>query len=130
MENVKYTIDERRTEKEMKKVFKRARFKNRVQKVSKWVADNKVIVLTCGPALIGLATVIIRSGAGIIKAGVNTMNVRNEKKVKDFYCYDRSLGHYWSLRRELSNREWVEIDNRKKNGERLADILKDLHVLK
>ena len=50
--------------------------------------------------------------------------------MKDLYCYDRSLGHYWRLRRELSNKEWLEIDQRKKNGERLADILDEMKVLK
>ena len=53
-----------------------------------------------------------------------------EKKVKDLYCYDRSLGHYWALRRELTNAEWVLVDKRKANGERLADILDELKVLK
>jgi len=50
--------------------------------------------------------------------------------LKDLYCYDRSLGHYWKLRRELTNSEWVEIDQRKQNGERLADILDELKALK
>jgi len=58
------------------------------------------------------------------------VNLRKEKDVKELYCYDRSLGHYWVLRRELTNREWIEIDQRKKNGERLADILSELKVLK
>lgn len=53
-----------------------------------------------------------------------------EEELKDLYCYDRSLGHYWRLRRELSNKEWLEIDQRKKNGERLADILDEMKVLK
>lgn len=48
---------------------------------------------------------------------------------KHLYCYDRSLGHYWKLRRELTNEEWLEIDKRKKNGERLSDILDDMRVL-
>ena len=58
------------------------------------------------------------------------VNLRKEEKLKDLYCYDRSLGHYWALRRELTNKEWVEINKRKQNGERLADILSELKVLK
>ena len=56
--------------------------------------------------------------------------MKKEKDLKDLYCYDRSLGHYWTLRRRLTNAEWVEIDKRKNNGERLADILSELKVLK
>ena len=52
-----------------------------------------------------------------------------EQTLKDLYCYDRSLGHYWKLRRELTNEEWLEIDKRKKNGERLSDILDAMRVL-
>ena len=52
-----------------------------------------------------------------------------EQDLKDLYCYDRSLGHYWKLRRELTNDEWLEIDKRKKEGERLSDILDDMKVL-
>ena len=53
-----------------------------------------------------------------------------KEKVKDLYCYDRSVGHYWKLRRELSNKEWLEIDQREKNGERLSDILSEMKVMK
>jgi len=53
-----------------------------------------------------------------------------KEKAKDLYCYDRSVGHYWKLRRELSNKEWLEIDQREKNGERLSDILSEMKVLK
>lgn len=58
------------------------------------------------------------------------ITLHKEEGVKNLYCYDRSLGHYWRLRRELSNKEWLEIDQRKKNGERLSDILAELKVLK
>ena len=72
--------------------------------------------------------------AGVVGWGIkNLVKARNQKKeelLKNNYCYDRSLGHYWKLRRELTNSEWVEIDKRKKNGERLADILDSLKVLK
>ena len=57
-------------------------------------------------------------------------NLHKAESIKNMYCYDRSLGHYWRLKRELSNKEWLDIDRRKRNGERLADILSELRVLK
>jgi hypothetical protein len=60
----------------------------------------------------------------------NNKEMKKQEDLKNLYCYDRSLGHYWKLKRELTNSEWVEIDKRKKNGEHLADILDELKVLK
>lgn len=95
------------------------RFKN----TKEWVIRNKEMVITFTPIVIGGVTTIVKV------VGKN-VNLRKEESVKNLYCYDRSLGHYWALRRELSNREWIEIDKRKRNGERLADILAELRVLK
>ena len=66
----------------------------------------------------------------VAKVVSKRINLRKQEELKDLYCYDRSLGHYWRLRRELSNKEWLEIDQRKKNGERLSDILAEMKVLK
>lgn len=66
----------------------------------------------------------------LIKRGIKAIDLRKAKDVKELYCYDRSLGHYWRLKRELSNTEWLAIESRRANGERLADILADLKVLK
>lgn len=70
---------------------------------------------------------------GGIAAGAKMLSkhaaLAKEQDLKDLYCYDRSLGHYWKLRRELTNDEWLEIDKRKKEGERLSDILDDMKVL-
>lgn len=97
--------------------------KIRFQNTKEWVIRNKEMVITLTPIVIGGVTTIVKV------VGKN-VNLRKEESVKNLYCYDRSLGHYWALRRELSNKEWIEIDKRKRNGERLADILSELKVLK
>lgn len=100
-----------------------AKAKNGIRQAGEWVNRNKEYVMIFGPLAIGGATAIVR------QVGKHH-NLRKEEDVKNLYCYDRSLGHYWALKRELSNREWVEIDQRKAKGERLADILEQLRVLK
>ena len=130
MKNVSYTIDEKRTERQFKKVLRKQAFKRRVSAVGRWISDNRNVIVLVGPAAIGLAATVAKLTIGTAKAGVKSINLQKEKKIKDCYCYDRSLGHYWSLRRKLTNSEWTEIDKRKRNGERMADILNDLHVLK
>lgn len=93
------------------------------RETKRWVSDNKEILAVVVPAVIGGA-------ATIAKVAGRHHNLQKQEAMKNLYCYDRSLGHYWALRRELSNREWLEIDRRKKNGERLSDILKELNVLR
>lgn len=99
------------------------KIKEKIQKGKEWVIKNKDTVIVFTPVVIGgIAT--------IAKVAGKRINLQKQEAVKNLYCYDRSLGHYWSLRRELSNHEWLEIDMRKKNGERLSDILSELRVLK
>lgn len=67
---------------------------------------------------IGLAGV-----AGICKYVGRARRLNQEQKLKDLYIYDRSMGRYVELRRKLRQKDLVEISRRRKNGERLTDIL-------
>lgn len=120
MENEIYYIDGfKKTRGQKVKV----KIKDASRKTANWCYRNKDLLIVIVPASMGLATASIKAIGKHVK-------FKREKNLKDLYCYDRSLGHYWRLRRELSNSEWVEIDKRKANGERLADILSELKVLK
>lgn len=109
--------------KEAKRRERREWIRNKVNNIGNWINNNKELVMILAPASIGAVT------AGV-KAINRNAKLKKDKDLKELYCYDRSLGHYWKLRRELTNSEWVEIDKRKNNGERLADILDELKVLK
>ena len=97
--------------------------KQKANKAIDWCIRNKDGIMYVAPTVI--------SGVVVLAKVFNKhATVKKQEQLKDLYCYDRSLGHYWKLRRELSNAEWIEIDRRKKAGERLADILDELKVLK
>ena len=71
------------------------------------------------------------SAATALGHGMDRMAQAKEDRLRHTsYCYDRSLGHYWELRRNPSNAEWMEINYRKKCGESLADILRSMHLLR
>lgn len=112
---------------EYKRATRRNSFKScakqNLASIGDWIYRNKKMFTFFSPMVIGLTTATVK---GISKRS----NLKKEEHVKKHYCYDRSLGHYWELRRELSNKEWREIDRRKRNGERLADILSEFKVLK
>lgn len=115
--------DVKESYKTQRKIRRKKRFQKKVNNVKQWLSDNKGIIIFLTPAIIGIT-------ASCIKTAERHSRLKKEKEVKDLFCYDRSLGHYWALRRKLTNKEWTEIDSRKNNGERLADILDDLKVLK
>lgn len=87
-----------------------------------WCCENPEMAVAIG-------SMIFAGGKYLTKAAVKRSNIKAEEDVKNLYCYDRSLGHYWKLRRELRNDEWIEIDRRKRNGESLSDILYSMRVL-
>lgn len=99
------------------------RAKQRIKNGTDWVVANKDLVMFMAP-------IIISGTATLIKVIGRNVNLHKEQNLKELYCYDRSAGHYWELRRKLTRSEWVEIDRRRMNGERYADILSDMKVLK
>lgn len=110
-------------QKEARRRERKEQLERKAKDIGRWISNNKEMILLVGPAALGALT----TGVKVVSKHAQQ---RKEQDLKDLYCYDRSLGHYWRLRRELTNSEWVEIDKRKKNGERLADILDELKVLK
>lgn len=81
-------------------------------------------------ATIAILTVAVPMTVDLVKTAVKRKNCNDEKKLKDNYIYDRSKGHYYELKRKPTSRQWAIIDDRRDQGERLSDILDDLHLLK
>lgn len=108
---------------ETKLEYWKRRLAAKLDECKDWMCRNKEAIIVFAPVLIGGVTTVVK----IIGKRVN---LNKEDDIKNLYCYDQSLGHYWALRRRLSNKEWLEIDARKKAGERLGDILNELKALK
>lgn len=108
---------------DFKKAKRKAWIREKYQKAKSFVTGNKEILIVAIPAAGAVGKMLVKSVS-------KHFSLKQEEHLKNEYCYDRSLGHYWGLKRKLSNSEWIQIDNRKKNGERLADILDDMKVLK
>lgn len=117
-------IDDFRKESKRRELKEKVKAKasNAYQKTKAFCINNREIVI---PVVITLSTGLVK----LSKMAVKSKNLKKEEQLKEEYCYDRSLGHYWKLRRPLTNDEWLEIDQRKRNDERLSDILAELKVL-
>lgn len=115
--------------KDFERESKRREFKeNAKQKISNavnLVREHKEEIMILSPIIIAGITGVTKVSKGMIR----NHNLNKEQDLKELYCYDRSLGHYWKLRKPLSNNDWIAINDRKKNGETLADILSSMNVL-
>jgi len=92
-------------------------------KLQNWWDNNKQYAAVVAPII---GAVVIKSISAISKGH----KIQTEYKSKDLRCYDASIGHYWELRRKLTNQDWLYINSRKARGESLGDILKDMNALK
>lgn len=90
---------------------------------AEWCKDHKEAIIVFGPVIMG----------GIIeiaKISSRRHTVNEEKALKERYVYDRSAGHYFELKRQPKSSEWLQIEQRKMNGETLGAILNDMRLLK
>lgn len=116
-------VEEFDATKERRKARKKEKFNNTLNNIKNFYYNHRIEVVVFGPVILAIL-------GKTLKFTGKQINNRSQKQIKNLYCYDRSLGHYWKLRRELTNDEWIVIDKRKQNGERLADILNELKVLR
>jgi hypothetical protein len=114
---------ELKAEAKCKMITMKFRAQNDIRRAKKWVEENPELAVIIGGTVVGGAKFVCKNGAQHAK-------LNKAQKVKELYLYDPSMGHYWELSRKLSNREYLIIDQRRANGERMANILDDMGVLK
>lgn len=119
-------IDAKKFERARRRAQVREWVGDKTQELAEWAEDHQEFLRVAIPFTTGAVALIAKGARNVSKR----RKLDEERRLKENYCYDRSLGHYWELRRKLTNEEWRIIEARRANGERLADILNDLKVLK
>ena len=76
-----------------------------------------------------LATTAVGGLFGLAKRADRKRDIREQQRLKDEYIYDHSIGRHVHLRRKPTNREYLEIERRRGNGERMGSILEDMRLL-
>lgn len=112
--------------KEQKKEERRRKRKESFDSVVKWLEEHWVLAAAFLTALASVLGAVIKALAGIKRSE----NVKEEKRLKENFIYDRRRGHYIEVRRKPSANQWMEIDNRYDDGESMAEILDDLNLIK
>lgn len=98
--------------------------KEKVKTGWKWCMDNKGDVLFA----LGVGAAAAKT-VNSLKSGGKTATQR-EYEGRQFRVYDPHTGLYYKLRREMTNREKVELDRRSLKGETYGMILDDMGLLK
>lgn len=113
-------------EKEIRKAQRRREIKNKVNDAMNWINHNKEVLVIVIPAGIALFNGTVKFGRSISR----NIALHQEKQIKELKIYDRSLGRYIDLKRPLKHSDMKTILERKENGERLANILMDMDLVK
>ena len=93
------------------------------EKVMQKAKENKEVLIVFGPVAIGA---MVEIG----KAMNRSSTMRTNKRLRENYVYDRSAGHYYETKRKLKNKEWLQFDERRDQGEPVGRILNDMGLLK
>ena len=91
-----------------------------IVEAAEWVTKHPETVYLAGGAL------------SLGSAGFRALRKTNTQKEQEYqrtHVYDYSLGHHWTLRRELNKTEMLEYKRRKESGEPIGDILESMRVL-
>ena len=92
-------------------------------KAREWAAAHRAEITVFGPPMITFTM-------EMIKVISRRHNISEERRLKDNYVYDRVNGHYYETSRKLKSSEWLQLDERKAEGESIGAILRDMEVLK
>lgn len=101
--------------------------KEAFRKTGEWAKEHKkeVSIIT----MIATATGIKIIGTKMYRT-LNPTNAQIERDRIDHTYYDPSSGLHWDLKRRLTNLERSRVDEARRNGTPVYDILKAMKVLK
>jgi hypothetical protein len=93
-----------------------------ITKTLNFIADHQEEIVMSVPVFFAI-------GNAIHKTRVEN-RIENEYRRKTYSQWDPRSMHSWDLRRPLTNREKMILDERVRRGERMVDVLESMRVLR
>ena len=103
----------------IKKLFAKA-WKS-IQDAAQWCLDH--------PESVYIISGAAAAGSAVYKKFFYKTAAQKELEYQRRHVWDASLGHHWTLRRDLTSTEMTEMTRRRQAGESYADILESMRVL-
>lgn len=103
----------------------KTKVKNAGSKVVELCRDHGTEVVS----VITVSTVAVKGARSIINSFRPTKYEKERKRI-DHTFYDPSRGTHYDLKRKMTNKENLELSERKANGEDVGKILKSMKLLK
>jgi len=91
-----------------------------IKNAAQWCMDNQEVVYVIS----GITTIAY----SIVKK-IRKNAVLKEQEFHRTHIFDRSLNHWWSLKRDLTTNEMLEYEHRRATGETIGEILESMKVL-
>lgn len=105
----------------------------KADKVKSWIGDKaragKKFVKEHGKETVLTGIAVATTVTSVYKTFKPSVYERERKRIDHTY-YDPSSGAHYQLKRKLTNKERQELVDRKRAGEKVLDILKDMKVAK
>lgn len=130
MKNEKIVYINEELIKEAKKNQRKLARKKKMEKAKIWIKNNGAKALVLTVTAISVITPVGLSITDRVNRARTNKRLEDVERAKDLRIYDRSLGYYIDLKRRLSPKELTKLNDRKKNGENLIDILNDMNLIK
>lgn len=111
--------------KELKQRIKKEKRKKRWKARLNWVENHAEEVAAIG----GAAATVLAGVCKVAKVWHRKSVLDKERKLKERYVYDRSVGKYHHLRRTMTAAETKEFARRKASGEKTVNILESMRLL-
>ena len=112
--------------KDLKRMSAKAWMRERIDDVTKFYSENREFVLLVAVPAVKAITDLSKVG---IKSIAKNQKAKKEYNDREHRIYDPSLHCYWELKRKMTNTEKAMVAVRRRNGEKLSDILFDMRLL-
>lgn len=117
--------------------FKIEGFKRKAKEIVEKVVDElktvvKAVVEFAKKYPLEFATMVVAAAGGgmkLVSRHDRQKAMKAEETKRERQIYDRSEGHYWTLKRKPTPEEWGEIRYRKQHGEGYYYILRDMNLM-